>query len=66
MAFVVVGDEQQTSEQIETQLRGNVSSFAVPSRWRVQREPLPTNHAGKVDKAALAALARIQTQGADR
>lgn len=66
MAFVVVEDERQTAEQIDAQLRGNVSSFAVPSRWWVQREPLPTNHAGKVDKTALAALARAQHQGADR
>ena len=63
MAFVVVEEEQQTPEQVESQLRGNVSSFAVPGRWRVQREPLPTNHAGKVDKTALAALARMQYPG---
>jgi acyl-CoA synthetase (AMP-forming)/AMP-acid ligase II len=66
MAFVVVEDEQQTSDQIEAQLRGSVSSFAVPSRWWVQREPLPTNHAGKVDKTALAALARTEHQASDR
>jgi hypothetical protein len=30
----------------------------------VQQEPLPTNHAGKVDKAALAVLARTEHQGA--
>lgn len=66
MAFVVVEEEQQTPEQVEGQLRGNVSSFAVPGRWWVQREPLPTNHAGKVDKTALAALARTHYQGADR
>ena len=64
MAFVVVEGEQQTGEQIEAQLRGSVASFAVPSRWRVQQEPLPTNHAGKVDKAALAVLARTEHQGA--
>ena len=56
MAYVVTGDERQTPESLAAALRGNLSSFAVPTRWHIQPEPLPTNHAGKVDKAALPAL----------
>jgi len=59
MAVVVVEgdlDEQHLKEQ----LRSSIASFAVPSRWRIQKEPLPTNPAGKVDKPALAAQARAE------
>jgi len=56
MAYVVTEDEQQTPETLAAALRGNLSSFAVPTRWHIQHEPLPTNHAGKVDKAALPGL----------
>ena len=57
MAIVVVPGDL-SAEQIRERLRGNVASFAVPSRWRIQKEPLPTNQAGKVDKPALVALVR--------
>jgi acyl-CoA synthetase (AMP-forming)/AMP-acid ligase II len=57
---VVVVEGEHTPEQLEEQLRTSVASFAVPSRWRLQREPLPLNHAGKVDKAALIAQARAE------
>jgi acyl-CoA synthetase (AMP-forming)/AMP-acid ligase II len=54
MAIVVVEGEQ-TVEQLQAQLRVSVASFAVPSRWRLQQEPLPMNNTGKVDKPALIA-----------
>ncbi|MCX5095907.1 acyl--CoA ligase [Streptomyces sp. NBC_00365] len=57
MAAVVVEDGV-TAERLREELRPRVASFAVPSRWRLQHEPLPTNHAGKIDKKALAAQAR--------
>lgn len=57
MAVVVV-ERELTPEQLRVELRGNVASFAVPSRWRIQKEALPVNDAGKIDKAALAAQAR--------
>lgn len=57
VAAVVVVDGEHTVEQLLARLRSSLSSFAVPSRWRLQREPLPANDAGKVDKAAL--LARM-------
>ena len=60
MAVVVV-EGDLTAPQLQEQLRGKVASFAVPSRWRLQKEPLPTNHTGKVDKAQVRAeLARQQ------
>jgi acyl-CoA synthetase (AMP-forming)/AMP-acid ligase II len=63
MAVVVVGGEQ-TAAQLEAQLRGNVPSFAMPSRWRLQKEPLPVNLTGKVDKPALVARVCQELAGA--
>ncbi len=60
MAVVVVDGERTdelTQEQLRELLRGKLASFAVPSRWRIQKQALPVNEAGKVDKAALAAQA---------
>jgi acyl-CoA synthetase (AMP-forming)/AMP-acid ligase II len=57
MAVVVVTGDL-TAEQIQQQLRASVASFAVPSRWRLQKEPLPVNQTGKVDKAVLIARVR--------
>jgi len=57
MAVVVVA-APTTAAQLQEQLRDKLASFAVPSRWKLQQEPLPTNQTGKVDKPALAAQAR--------
>lgn len=57
---VVVTDIELAPRQLHEQLRGQIASFAVPSRWRIQREPLPTNHTGKVDKAAISAQVRAE------
>jgi acyl-CoA synthetase (AMP-forming)/AMP-acid ligase II len=57
MAIVVV-DRDLTAQQLQQHLRSTLASFAVPSRWRLQKDALPTNPAGKVDKPALAAQAR--------
>lgn len=58
MAVVVVEGEQ-TPEDLKAQLRDRLASFAVPSVWRLQHEPLPVNQTGKVDKPGIrkAALA---------
>jgi acyl-CoA synthetase (AMP-forming)/AMP-acid ligase II len=56
MAVVVTAE--RTAEQLKQQLRTSVASFAVPTRWRIQTEPLPVNLTGKVDKPALIAQAR--------
>ena len=58
MAIVVTAEH--TAEQLQAQLRSTVASFAVPSRWRIQTEPLPVNLTGKVDKPALVAQARAE------
>jgi acyl-CoA synthetase (AMP-forming)/AMP-acid ligase II len=59
MAVVVV-DGDLTAPQLQEQLRGKVASFSVPSRWRLQKDPLPTNHTGKVDKTAISAQVRAE------
>ncbi|MBU6499301.1 MAG: acyl--CoA ligase [Rhodospirillales bacterium] len=59
MAVVVIEDDL-TIPQVIAQLRGKVASFAVPTRWRLQRENLPTNHTGKVDKPTISARARAE------
>lgn len=52
---VVVLDRELSEDDIKKELRGKLASFAVPSRWKIQHEPLPTNHTGKVDKKLIAA-----------
>ena len=56
-AFVVVADGGLTGEAMSRQLRGQLVSFAMPTRWHLQQEPLPTNQTGKIDKPALIASA---------
>jgi len=65
MAVVVVSDGT-TAEQLAEHLRSSIASFAVPTRWRIETEPLPTNHAGKIDKPAIAAAARAALAGASQ
>ena len=65
MAAVVVSDGT-TAEQLTEYLRSSIASFAVPTRWQIETEPLPTNHAGKIDKPAIAAAARAALQGASQ
>jgi acyl-CoA synthetase (AMP-forming)/AMP-acid ligase II len=60
VAAIVVVEGELTPQHLQEQLRTSVASFAVPSRWRLQTEPLPTNHAGKVDKAVLIVQARAE------
>jgi acyl-CoA synthetase (AMP-forming)/AMP-acid ligase II len=50
---IVVDPQKRTAQELRERLKGELASFAIPSRWRIQAEPLPTNHAGKVDKASL-------------
>ena len=57
---VVVAEGDLTASQLQEQLRGKVASFLVPSRWRLQKDPLPTNHTGKVDKTAISAQVRAE------
>jgi acyl-CoA synthetase (AMP-forming)/AMP-acid ligase II len=62
----VVVTEGYAQETIEAHLRSRLASFAVPTKWLFQTEPLPVNPTGKVDKPAVVArvwadLAREQT-----
>jgi acyl-CoA synthetase (AMP-forming)/AMP-acid ligase II len=59
MAVVCVGNDV-TADELCRQLRPRLASYAIPSRWRLEREPLLTNHAGKIDKKELAARARAE------
>ena len=54
-AVTVEGDV--TERHLKEQLRGKVASFAVPSRWKLQTQPLPVNQTGKIDKTTLRAEA---------
>jgi acyl-CoA synthetase (AMP-forming)/AMP-acid ligase II len=63
MAFVVTEDQQLTAETLANRLRGVLASFAVPTRWHLQAVPLPTNHAGKIDKGALPELIGTEQRG---
>lgn len=59
-AFVVVSGHENASD-LQRRLRGTLASFAVPSRWWLQTEPLPVNQTGKVDKPALVARVREES-----
>ena len=59
---VVYATGEETGESLRAQLTDRLSSFAIPSRWRIQDEPLPTGHSGKIDKTAIATEARAALQ----
>jgi acyl-CoA synthetase (AMP-forming)/AMP-acid ligase II len=64
-AFVVVAEGGLTAEALSRQLRGQLASFAVPTAWHLQREPLPTNQTGKIDKPLLVSRARAAVDAND-
>jgi acyl-CoA synthetase (AMP-forming)/AMP-acid ligase II len=66
VAAIVVADVGQTAERLQEQLRGQLASFAVPSRWELRTEALPWNHAGKIDKAGVVAQARAEFAAAEK
>ena len=53
--MAVVVSDTLTPARLRKELRPRLASFAIPSRWHVQRDPLPVNQTGKVDKPALRA-----------
>jgi acyl-CoA synthetase (AMP-forming)/AMP-acid ligase II len=53
VAAVVVLRGPATTEHLQASLKPLLASFAIPSRWHIQSEPLPTNQTGKIDKRAL-------------
>jgi steroid-24-oyl-CoA synthetase len=64
MAVVVVDSQTTTAQDLQTQLRKRLASFAVPSLWRIQTEPLPVNQTGKVDRVGLRARILSERQAA--
>jgi acyl-CoA synthetase (AMP-forming)/AMP-acid ligase II len=63
VAAVVVVDEDYSSAAVEAHVRTRVASFAIPTWWRFQVEPLPVNPTGKVDKPAIVAKVRAELAG---
>ena len=57
LAAVVVHRDGRapTEEELAGHMAGEVAYFAVPTRWIIRTEPLPTVGTEKVDKRALAA-----------
>jgi acyl-CoA synthetase (AMP-forming)/AMP-acid ligase II len=58
LAAVVVyraGGLVPTEEELARHMAGQVAYFAVPTRWRIRTEPLPTVGTEKLDKKSLAA-----------
>jgi acyl-CoA synthetase (AMP-forming)/AMP-acid ligase II len=58
LAAVVVyraGGRVPTEEELARHMAGQVAYFAVPTRWRIRTEPLPTVGTEKLDKKSLAA-----------
>jgi acyl-CoA synthetase (AMP-forming)/AMP-acid ligase II len=56
LAAVVVyrpGGRIPTEADLVAHLAGEVAYFAVPTRWRIRQEPLPTVGTEKVDKKSL-------------
>ncbi|MER5437663.1 class I adenylate-forming enzyme family protein [Streptomyces sp. NPDC002790] len=57
MAVIAI-ENGLTEQRLREELRSRLSSFAVPTRWDLREETLPTNHSGKIDKKSLAEEAR--------
>jgi long-chain acyl-CoA synthetase len=58
LAAVVVhrpGGPVPTKEELAQHLNGIVAYFAIPTRWRIRSEPLPTLAGEKINKKALVA-----------
>jgi acyl-CoA synthetase (AMP-forming)/AMP-acid ligase II len=63
VAAVVVVNEGYSPAAIEAHARTRVASFAIPTWWRFQTEPLPVNPTGKVDKPAVVAQVHAELAG---
>jgi acyl-CoA synthetase (AMP-forming)/AMP-acid ligase II len=63
VAAVIVVNDGYSSAAIEEHVRTRLASFAVPTRWRFQTEPLPVNLTGKVDKLAVVTQVRAELAG---
>jgi acyl-CoA synthetase (AMP-forming)/AMP-acid ligase II len=58
LAAVVVhrpGARPPTEDELREHLSGTVAYFAIPTRWQIRDQPLPTLAGEKIDKTALVA-----------
>jgi long-chain acyl-CoA synthetase len=53
-AVVLAPGAELAADELEAFARASLAHYAVPARWWLRTEPLPTNDAGKVLKAHLA------------
>lgn len=53
VAAVVVTRDHVSPDELRAHVRGQLSRFAVPTRWWLRRDPLPVNDVGKVLKPQL-------------
>lgn len=51
VAAVVVTNTDINAKVLRARLKGTVASFSIPSQWAIQQDPLPLNHAGKVERS---------------
>ena len=49
------GGPQPSEEELVSHLQGVLAYFAIPTRWKIRDQPLPTVAGEKVDKKNLAA-----------
>ena len=46
-------DEGDLEQRLAAELKARLASFAIPTWWRFQTEPLPLLENGKIDKVTL-------------
>ena len=54
MVVYRIGGPVPTEDELATHMHGEVAYFAVPTRWLIRTQPLPTIGTEKVDKRLLA------------
>lgn len=62
---VVSAEPGRGADALRAEVKALLASFAVPSLWKVQHEPLPTNQTGKIDKMAIRRAALAEREQAE-
>jgi acyl-CoA synthetase (AMP-forming)/AMP-acid ligase II len=60
VAAVIVAPTAPDPEELRTQLKADLASFAIPRHWLVRSEPFPENHSGKVERGTVVNEARAE------
>jgi long-chain acyl-CoA synthetase len=55
------GAEPPTPDELAGHVKGTLSYFAIPTRWEIRSQPLPTLAGEKIDKKTLAASFAVPT-----